>query len=815
MNKKIIFLVTMALAAGFAGMAAKAEDVLAQQFQNPPSWARPAVFGFTFGEASDAVITCDLEQMKAKGITACLIYSLSSQAGTIKRRGKLLYGETTNRIETTKEYDGPGAIPDELGPGYPTWSDEWGKTMRHAAKEARRLGLEFGISMGAIGCDLQDLPAEFAEQALVYSSTAIKGPGPVDVLVPHSTKVPLKADKTPRFYRDIVLLALPASGVVRPEQVIDLSSRMDAAGRLRWDAPAGDWVLLRFGQSVTPKARVIDHLSAEALNQKWEASMGKLLKEMTPEERQGITFVECDSYEGGAQTWTAKFPQEFLQRRGYEIKFWLPVLAGRVIDDTDRSARFQRDYRLTISDLYADNHYARHTALAHTNGLKFYAEAAGPHQKQTDMLKSLSRCDVSMGEFWMPGTHRGVGDERRFLLRDAAAAAHGYGMKDVFCEAFTGGNDPWRESPFYMKPCADQAFCDGLTRPCIHGYDISPWMEDSPGFVYWAGTYFNRHTTWWEQSSAFLDYLARCSSLLRQGVFSPDVAFYDGDGIGKEVSRKAALGDLAGLYDYDRINTEILLTRMSVKDERIILPDGLSYRVLVLSGNEPLPVEVLRKLSALVEAGATIIGARPPGPYGLMDDAAEFKTLADRLWGSVQTEPAAVRQLGKGRVVWGKPVLQFLREDGVPPDVECTGVSAKGIIDWIHRRADASEIYFVANRWQPVEQVECAFRVTGKIPELWDPVTGEIREAGNFRQENGRIILPLKCNPFGSVFVIFRKPTTEATRLGKNWVEFQPTQEIAGPWKVNFDSKWGGPPEAAFATLEDWTKRSESGIKYY
>jgi hypothetical protein len=388
-------------------------------------------------------------------------------------------------------------------------------------------------------------------------------------------------------------------------------------------------------------------------------------------------------------------------------------------------------------------------------------------------------------------------------------------MKDVFCEAFTGGNDPWRESPFYMKPCADQAFCDGLTRPCIHGYDISPWMEDSPGFVYWAGTYFNRHTTWWEQSSAFLDYLARCSSLLRQGVFSPDVAFYDGDGIGKEVSRKAALGDLAGLYDYDRINTEILLTRMSVKDERIILPDGLSYRVLVLSGNEPLPVEVLRKLSALVEAGATIIGARPPGPYGLMDDAAEFKTLADRLWGSVQTEPAAVRQLGKGRVVWGKPVLQFLREDGVPPDVECTGVSAKGIIDWIHRRADASEIYFVANRWQPVEQVECAFRVTGKIPELWDPVTGEIREAGNFRQENGRIILPLKCNPFGSVFVIFRKPTTEATRLGKNWVEFQPTQEIAGPWKVNFDSKWGGPPEAAFATLEDWTKRSESGIKYY
>ena len=798
--------------------AAKAADLLAQQFQDPPAISRPGVFAFMlpFGAVPDAVITRDLEEMKAKGITSCLIYTPGGQG---PRRGyKLVYGETENRIEPSEEYNGIGVGEEKLGSGNLRWSDEWRKTIRFAAKEAGRLGLELGFAIeGAGRNEPQVLPLEYSKQRLVYSSKTITGPMKVDEVLSLANDVPLAEDKTPLFYREIAVLALPARGVVQPEQTFDLSQRMDPSGHLRWDAPEGDWVILRFGHTVEPKPSVFDHLSAETVDKRWEIQAGKLLNEMTPEERKGLTFVECDSYEGGLQTWSTRFSDEFRLRRGYAILPWLPVLADRVVVDAEQSARFQRDYQLTISDLFAENFYGRHRALANANGLKFYAEAAGPHQLAADLLKSIARCDVSMGEFWMPGTHRGVDDADRFLLRDAAAAAHGYGMNLVFCEAFTGGNDPWQQSPFNIKPCADQAFCDGLNRPCIHGYSFSPWLDDAPGVAYWAGTYFNRNVTWWNQSPAFLDYLSRCSFLLQQGLFAPDVAFYNGDGIGKPVSRKAAQGDLAGFYDYDTVNTEILLTRMSMKDGFIVLPDGLRYRLLVLSRNEPLPLVVVRKLIDLVEAGATIMGSRPPGPYGLKDDPEQFEALANKLWGTSPSAPniTMVRYLGRGRVVWGSPVLKFLHDDGVLPDFECAGVSPKGVIDWIHRKIGDGDIYFVSSRWQPVERVACTFRVRNKIPELWDPVTGIIREAGAYRQENGRTIVPLQFDPCGSVFIIFRKPALEQARAGKNWMDFQSLQEIAGPWILHFDPKWGGPQAAAFATLEDWTHRPEIGIKFY
>jgi len=812
MKRTLIVLSFLGLLA--SGRAVGADDIQAREFLNPPDPNHPAIFGFLmpFGAVPDAAITRDLEEMKARGITTCLIYS--PDGGGVRRGTKLVYGETENRVEKSTEYNGPGAVKDDPGHGNVTWSESWRRSVRWAARECARLGLELGVSIGKCGCELQDMPLEYAEQTLLYSSTEIKGPTKADIVLPLASKVPLEGNNAPKFYRDIAVLALPAHGDVQPEQVVDLSDKMDTVGHLRWDVPNGDWMILRFGHTcINPKT--IDHLSAEALNKKWETTTAQLLKEMTPEERKAFKLVECDSYEGGPQTWTPRFSEEFCNLRGYDIRPWLPVLAGRVVGDARQSARFKRDYRLTISDLYAENHYARHKALAKASGLKFCSEAAGPHQLQADLLKSISRCDVSMGEFWMPGTHRGVKDDSRFLLRDAAAAAHGYGMKDVFCEAFTGGNDCWRESPFSMKPCGDQAFCDGLTRPCIHGYTISPWLDAKPGAAYWAGTYLNRNVTWWDQSSAYLTYLARCSYLLEQGIFAADVAFYTVDGIGKPISNKAVYGDLKGLYDYDHVNTEILLKRMSVKDGRIVLPDGLSYRLLVLEKNEALPVEVLRKLVAMVEAGATVVGKRPPEPYGLKDDPKDFAALADKLWGAGQSAAAGETTLGKGRVVWGKPVLQLLKEEGVPPDVELSGVSPKGVMDWIHRKAGDTDIYFVCSRWQPVEQVECAFRVSGKIPELWDPVTGKVRKAGAFRQENGRTIVPMKFDPCGSMFVVFRKPTAEVERSGKNWDEFHPLQEITGPWTVNFDPKWGGPQEVRFDKLEDWITRAEAGIKYY
>ena len=800
-----------------------------KEFLDPPALNRPACYGFIMplGTVPDDALVRDMEEFKEKGITAVLLYFPYVGTKVVRSGKKLVYGEIEHQIEEkSADYLGQGVITEEVRSGNAQWSDGWKRTVKLAAKEGGRLGLDVGISVGGVGCELGGLPVEYAEKTIVWSCSTAKGGAVADINLPISKDAIREKNGTPLFYRDIAVMAVPANRVVQPEQVFNLSDRMDAAGKVDWKAPEGEWTVLRFGYTAPPShyGKMLDHLSAEAMDKKWEVTMAKLLKDMTPEERKGLKFVECDSYEGGKQTWTPKFAEEFKRRRGYDIKQWMPVLAGVVIGDKRKSACFQRDYGLTISDLYADNHYARHTTLARAEGLKFYSEAAGPNQKQTDMLKSLSRCDVSMGEFWMPGTHRGVSDDTRFLLRDAAAAAHGYGTGDVFCEAFTGGNDPWRESPFRMKPCGDQAFCDGMTRPCIHGGTISIWPDAKPGLVYWAGVYCNRNTTWWNHVKPYFDYLGRCSYMLRKGVFAPDVAYYTGEGIGRSVYRKAVGPKLGGRHDYDRVNTEIL-DRMSVRDSRIVLPDGLSYRLLVLAMEEPLRINALRKIVSLVEEGAIVLGSRPVEPYGLLDDPVEFAALADRVWGAGKLEASGSRKVGKGRVVWGKPVLQALADDDVQPDFECSGVSSNGVIDWIHRKAGDSDIYFVCSRWAPVEQVECAFRGSGRIPELWDPVTGLTCEAKAFRQDNGRTIVPLRFDPCGSVFVVFRKPVTRTALKGKNWREYRSLLEIEGPWEVQFDEKWfydqkseaGGQEtaRAVFDKLEDWAKRPDEAIRYY
>lgn len=813
----------------FVTTAARAED-LDQGFAAPPASDRPAVYGWIWQwEYPKEVLTHDLEEMKAQGVSSCLLYYGCGLGVT--RGKKLVYGETENRIVPTDEYDGPGAsaAPAMEPPNAKPWSAPWCRAVKHLAAEAARLKIDLGVTIGPAGCYRETLSDEYGAQKLVYSATAVQGGTRVEIVLPLSEKVLLRKDKkAPRFYRDIAVLAIPTQGTIALESVVDLARKMDAGGKLVWDVPAGQWSVLRFGHSATG-TWALDHLSIEAFDRRWEQTILPLVRGMNDAERAGLRFIECDSYEGGAETWTARFPEEFRRRRGYDILPWLPALAGRVIGDKGQSARFERDYRLTISDLFADNHYARHTARAKEAGLRFCAEAAGPWQSQTDVLKSLARCDVAMGEFWMPGTHRGTGDSRRFLLRDAAAATHGYGTGEVFCEAFTAGHDAWEESPFRMKPCADQAYCDGLTRPCIHGYSLSPWTNGEPGVVYAVGVYVNRHVTWWPQSHAFFDYLARCSFLSRQGLFVADVAYFTGESIGRQYPRKESLDALIppnsrsrGPYDYDHVNSEILLTRMSVRDGRIVLPDGMAYRLLLLDDHEALSVPVLRKIAAMVEEGATVSGTPPREPFGLKDDPQESAALIARLWGPKKDEKSGEHALGKGKVIWGKPALQVLADLGVSPDFECRGVSPQGRIDWIHRQTADADIYYVASLWQPVEQIECVFRVSGKAPELWDPVTGATREAGNFHLENGHTVVPLRLDACGSVFVVFRKPTSATNRAGKNWHEYHSLQQIDGPWTVRFNPEWFYPKPAGvedarmvFEKLDDWTQHHEPAVKYY
>src|SRR6185437_4739793 len=226
------------------------------------------------------------------------------------------------------------------------------------------------------------------------------------------------------------------------------------------------------------------------------------------------------------------------------------------------------------------------------------------------------------------------------------------------------------------------------------------------------------------------------------------------------------------------------------------------------------------KISALIKAGATVVGPPPTTIAGKIlrpGDGKNFQALAASLWDGLDGTNPTQKQIGAGRLIRGQTVRQFLQNNGVPPDFEAAGVSDDGTIDWIHRRTSGAEIYFVASRWEHPEKISATFRVSGKQPELWDPVTGERRDATAFRQENGRTTVPLEFGPRGSIFVVFQKPIAPdaAGKRASNYPATSVLTRVSGPWTVNFDPKWGGPEKVVFDQLIDWTNSPDPGIKYY
>lgn len=802
-----------------------AVPALDQEFITPPREARPWTYWMWLGTvAPPEAITRDLEEFYAKGIVGVLIYPSSLGPVWYPEHKIVLEGKEYRKIETD-EYGGKSAPTpfDRMA----SWSDEWRASVRFAAKEANRIGIDLGVAIGTTA-PREFVSNEFEQQELKWSEASFRGPGIFEGLLPvpevkrsNTAKKPPYGDP---YHRDIVVLAFPDKPVLKHGDVIDLSAKMDAAGNLRWDAPAGNWIIQRFAQVASQAGNArslhIDGLSTEAVDKAWEVTIGRLLAEMTPEERRGLKFIEEDSWEAGTAHWTKTFAEEFKKRRGYDLLPYLPVLAGRMIGDDQVSSHIQQDYQLTIDDLIADNHYGYRRKLANEAGYPFFAETAGPNMKQSDALKNSSRVDVAMAEFWMPSPHR-PSAERRFMLREAASANHIYGKKITLCESFTSVGPHWEESPFSMKASGDQAFCDGLNRVIFHTASLSPSLTAKPGYTMWAGTHYEPGITWWDQTPAFNTYLSRCSYLLQQGLFAADALIYQGDKSGYSHVLKTVLPTLGGGYDYDHCNTEVLLTRLSVKDGRIVLPDGMSYRVLVLPDNLPMQLPALEQIASLLNDGATVVGPRPSKMFGKPlqpGDEEKFAVLVKRLWGNTAETSMGERRLGAGRLVWGKTARQILHELGAPPDFEYQGLSDAGTMDWIHRTvSDGTEIYFVTSRWETPESVECSFRVSGKQPELWNPVTGEIRDATAFRQENGRTIVPLDFDPCGSMFIIFRDAIGTEARgsTASNQPTLTPRLELDGAWDVSFDPQWGGPAKVRFDELMEWTQHPEDGIKFY
>jgi hypothetical protein len=619
----------------------------------------------------------------------------------------------------------------------------------------------------------------------------------------------------------------PNAAAIDASTIVDLTPKIAADGQLAWDVPEGDWTIVRTGYTVTGtqvscaspggEGLEMDWLGTAAMDHHFRSMADVLCQDAGPLLGKTLKYFHDDSWEVGLPNWTDGFLEEFRKFRGYDPRPYLTVLAGRIVGSSEISDRFLYDFRKTIADCLAENHYTRFAALAHAKGLKIHCEAGGPCYPKAppmDALRNLGRCDIPMGEFWQSAHWKE--NYQNQAGKEIACAAHIYGRTYVAAEAFTKIGPHYQESPADLKPTADIALCEGINRFVLHTSTSSRPDDGVPGYEYFAGTHFNRNVTWWEQSGAWLTYIARCQYLLQQGLFAADVCYYNGDNAPNFIEPKHVDPSLGPGYDYDVCNAEVLLTRMSVKNGKIVLPDGMSYRLLVLPDRKTMPVEVLQKIKQLVEAGATVVGLRPERDPGLKDYPRcdeEVRRIAAELWGEVDGKRVTQRRVGLGRIVWGRKLRDVLLADGVGPDFEHSGKDAS--IDFIHRTAGDAEVYFVANRNNRWERPACTFRVAGKLPELWDPVQGTTRDAAAYAIAEGRTTLPLEFAPYGSMFAVFRRPASRPRAEGQNFVELKKAQELAGPWTVAFDPKWGGPNSVVFDKLDDWSKRTEEGIKFY
>lgn len=650
----------------------------AKIFENPPQSAKPGVLWMWMGSnLSKDGITRDLEALKKAGFNRTTMFSLA---------------------DVTTPW--AGEIRNSPTPDIISWTEPWWKLVRHAAEESKRLGLDFGMFNGP-GYESSGGPwitPELSMQEICWSKTEVNGNSQQSLHLerpqvnpranmmwpaynPETDKVEkpeIPARKT--YYKDIAVLAAPASGVISKESIIDLTDKLQPDGQINWIVPEGQWTIYRIGHTtmgafIQPaqwKATGLecDKMSQQAVNYHIDHVISEIQKHLGDLIGNGFTHVHFDSYEAGVPGWTPKMRQEFLSRRGYDLLPYLLTFAGRNIGGKEDSLRFRKDFDATIKDLYRDIYFTTLQKKLNQANLEFLCEPYGGPWRQEDVMPLIDRV---MTEFW---TNKGK--YTPFELEPTVAALRKSGQNIVEAEAFTGypGDSKWSETPQWLKPIGDAAFCAGVNLLMLHRFVQQPWDNRFlPGATMgqW-GTHFDRTQTWWNDFTAMVKYWQRCQALLQWG-----------------------------------------------------------------------------KIAENHQSDFTA-------------------TIND-----------------------GKPIIQS-----------------------IHRTHTTADLYFVANISHETGSATCTFNIAGKKPELWDPVTGEMRDLPEFSVINGKTVLTLQFADAQSFFIVFRNKISGQHYGNSNFPVFKEIMTLHKPWQVQFDSKWGGPVKPViFDSLTDWTKRPETGIKYY
>jgi hypothetical protein len=623
-------------------------------------------------------------------------------------------------------------------------------------------------------------------------------------------------------YDTVPTPAVVTAKAVATSDVVDLTASMQPDGTINWNAPAGKWTVLRMGhvptgarnRPATPAGSGLeaDKLSSVHMEAYYHGYFDPIEKALGPLFGDSLKMVMMDSWEAGMDNWTDSILGDFQKRRGYDPVPYLPALTGRVVMNANVSDRFLWDFRRTLADLWAENHYGTMTGLLAKKGVGTYAEAAGVSLEiPEDTLLNKKYVTVPMGEFWVRDLHPRLMYYQD--VRGAASAAHVYGKPLAAAEAFTGGG---YESPFTLKKVADYWVAQGINRLVFHTSAHQP-LDTKPGNTM-VGTHINRNITWAEQARPLMDYFSRTSFMLQQGLFVADFAYLLNEGA---PSTPPIWG--AGLqpavpqgHDFDYINADVLLNRMTIgPDGRLTLPDGMSYRILVLPQTDTMRPELLAKVRELVAGGATVVGPRParsPSLMGYPQTDNKVVELAAELWGDIDGISRNYHRLGKGQVVWGLPLTDVLKSINLVPDFEHGG-ALDADMAWIHRRSSDAEIYYVANLSDRPQDLQTRFRVAGKSAEIWHPDTGEIQPAA-YSTASGRTTVPLHLEERELVFVVFRSPASQTERQVPV-VASSVLTTVSGPWDVTFPPNLGAPERVQLAALTPWSANTNEGVKFF
>lgn len=832
-------------------------DQLKDAFKNPPDSAKPGVYWyFMDGNLSREEMTKDLESMKEAGISNLVFL----EVGIGVPRGSVDF-----------------------------MSEEWQELFVHAVREAERLGIKIRLGAGPGWCGSGGpwVKPEESMKHLIFSETEISGNQKVDIKlpVPEQRSTPWHAMKNP-YYEDVAVYAIPSS--VKPvikdinekalyerypyssypdvkthlpapaefnepddseslneNEILNVSEFLNEDGQFSWNAPEGNWTIVRMGTRVTgastrPSPEPViglesDKLNAKAFENHLKNYTDVLLEKTAPRKKDsGWTGFHIDSWESGSQNWTDGFAEEFEKRRNYNPEPYFLAYTGRAVKSVEITERFLWDLRLTCQELLLENHAEFAKDYAHKNGLELTIEPYDMNPAGDLDLGAVA--DVIMAEFWS----KGFGYDTHYAVIEATSISHITGQPVVGAEVFTSNNnEAWQQYPWSMKDQSDWALALGVNRFIYHTFAHKPLGDEyRPGMTMGPyGVHWDRGQTWWPMVDAYHNYISRCSHMMQQGQAVSDILYLTPEGApmifnppADALTKNGPIPDKKG-YGFDGCSPKMFMERADVKDGKIVFPGASSYEIMVLPNFETMTPELLEKISSLVEQGAKIVGKPPlksPSLVNHPDCDSEVKELAEQLWGSFNPPDKQSKiKYGEGSVYWGgelynlssdelypsyKNTIRILTELNIPEDF----ISENNAIRFGHRKTNDKDIYFVANRTRNFQKTTCTFRAVGE-PELWAGTTGETRKIKNYSVENGLTTIPMEFFPHESFFVSFsgKNEKPASNQKAGNFPDFEEVKTIKGAWDVSFNEKFGGPEKVKFEELQAWTEHDVRGIKYY